>query len=143
MDVEIVYASVGGTIVKIGLTGAGLIFGPGALLEATDVLAQQLTELFGKQEKDANIDDIEHNELDGTLESTIETATGDIVPKQLVFDDWQDADDIFTTTVSYKNGKFEALASTQPSKITEHQRRPKKIYRRIIKSPTTRVSDVH
>ena len=75
---EFVEITVGNTLLKVGLVGVASPLGVSVLSESVEVMAQKLTDVFGKHQinKDAlaltdqPTIDIETNELDGTPDAT-------------------------------------------------------------------------
>ena len=103
-NMQTIEFDVGGTIVKAVMTGAGMIAGTGALIEAKDAVVSGLTHVFGKYQKKveevSELSEIQDNDLDGTATNDAEQQ-----PRPTT-----DDDDIATASVSYKKAKFEALA---------------------------------
>ena len=122
MDHEMIELTVGGIIVKVGLTADVGLLGATAMGEAKDAVVENLTKVFGKyndiRKNTTELSDIQQNSLDGTPDTS----------KQLLFDKCDEDKDAAEASVTDKRAKFEALASstTITAKTTDADKPTKK-----------------
>ena len=124
LNYEPIEINVGETIIRVSIAGAVGLMGATALGEAKVAIAQKLTETFGKYQnntedsftENSDINEIQQNDLDGTPDAQ----------EHIMFHDY-DEDDVATSSETHERAKFEALAINSAARMTETERRQKKI----------------